>query len=210
MNPIKDKLITMLRLQDGMNCKVHPEWIAQRYEWYRAAWVECAELLDHQGYKWWKKQIADRDQVVLEVIDIWHFGLSAMFEADKSYEQIAEEIVNALDDFSPEPTTVHQATEALAQRCLETKRVPVQAFWQLMHTVDLSFDDLFVIYVGKNVLNLFRQDHGYKDGSYRKVWDGREDNEHLAEIVAALDHTQSDFGDALYQALLSRYEALPA
>ena len=49
-------ILTMLRLQDQMNQKVHPDWVSQNYEWYRAVWIECAELMDHVGYKWWKHQ----------------------------------------------------------------------------------------------------------------------------------------------------------
>jgi len=52
---MRQKLLTMLAMQDSMNTKVHPEWITQNYEWYRAVWIECGELMDHQGYKWWKK-----------------------------------------------------------------------------------------------------------------------------------------------------------
>jgi hypothetical protein len=40
----------------------------------------------------------------------------------------------------------------------------------------LNLEKLYRLYVGKNILNQFRQDHGYKDGSYIKVWDGDEDN----------------------------------
>ena len=39
----------------------------------------------------------------------------------------------------------------------------------------------------KNVLNFFRQDNGYKDGSYIKLWDGKEDNQHLVELTTELD-----------------------
>ena len=59
--------------------------------------------------------------------------------------------------------------------------------------------------MGKNVLNFFRQDNGYQDGSYRKLWAGKEDNEHLVEVVAELDHTSPLFKDDLYQALEQRY-----
>lgn len=48
---MKNALITMLTLQDRMNTKVHPQWIAQNYEWYRAIWIECGELIEHYGYK---------------------------------------------------------------------------------------------------------------------------------------------------------------
>jgi len=73
---MRQQIITMLELQEAMNSKVNAEWRQANYEWYRAIWVECAELMDHYGWKWWKKQSLDTDQVVLELIDIWHFGLS--------------------------------------------------------------------------------------------------------------------------------------
>jgi len=69
----------------------------------------------------------------------------------------------------------------------------------------LSFEQLFRSYVAKNVLNIFRQDHGYKDGSYRKLWAGREDNEHLMEVLASL--TQAEISrDRIYSELLARYQ----
>jgi hypothetical protein len=67
---------------------------------------------------------------------------------------------------------------------------------------------LYSAYVGKNVLNFFRQDNGYKDGTYTKNWQGREDNEHLVELVAGLDKDASDFGEQVYQALQDRYRQL--
>ena len=73
----------------------------------------------------------------------------------------------------------------------------------------MSFDQLYRGYVGKNVLNFFRQDHGYKEGTYRKHWhDGREDNEHLVEALQSLDASEPGFKNALYDALKHRYEQL--
>jgi hypothetical protein len=60
-------------------------------------------------------------------------------------------------------------------------------FHTLMRACDLSADALYRHYVGKNVLNFFRQDHGYQDGTYVKEWQGREDNEHLSELLESLD-----------------------
>ena len=71
---MKQQLVTMLELQSDMNTKVHADWKQQNFEWYRAIWVECAELLDHYGWKWWKKQNPDVGQIELELVDIWHFG----------------------------------------------------------------------------------------------------------------------------------------
>ena len=76
-----------------------------------------------------------------------------------------------------------------------------------MHQAELPFDELFKMYVGKNVLNFFRQDHGYKDGSYIKVWNGREDNEHLADILAELNPDEAGYADHVYQQLQAAYPA---
>ena len=69
----------------------------------------------------------------------------------------------------------------------------------------MTLDELFEIYIGKNVLNRFRQAHGYKSGEYHKVWDGREDNEHLAEIVSTLDPERPDYPEQVLAELESRY-----
>jgi len=73
--------------------------------------------------------------------------------------------------------------------------------------MDMSFDELYEIYVGKNVLNMFRQDNGYKEGTYNKVWSGREDNEHLADIMKQLNGDSLTFKDDVYAALLQKYAA---
>jgi dimeric dUTPase (all-alpha-NTP-PPase superfamily) len=198
-------ILTMLRLQDQMNQKVHPDWVSQNYEWYRAVWIECAELMDHVGYKWWKHQECDMDQVQLEVIDIWHFGLSAMFDTAKDFEMMASQIVEAISTHDPVDMDIRTATESLAQHCLQTGGFSVTLFWNLLTAAKLDFDALYRSYVGKNVLNFFRQDHGYKEGTYIKQWAGREDNEHLVELVADLDTGAEDFADRLYQALVQRY-----
>ena len=97
------------------------------------------------------------------------------------------------------------ATEALARHALETKGFSVPLFHTLMQACGLSADVLYRHYVGKNVLNFFRQDHGYQDGTYIKEWQGREDNEHLSELLESLDATAAGFPEAVYEGLASRY-----
>src|SRR6056300_58902 len=86
----------MLQMQDAMNTRVNESWRDQGFAWYRAIWTECAELLDHYGWKWWKKQQPDVDQVKLELVDIWHFGLSILLLSGKTEEHLADEISAAL------------------------------------------------------------------------------------------------------------------
>ncbi|WP_439107316.1 dUTP diphosphatase [Congregibacter sp.] len=203
---MQEALTTMLRMQDRMNTRVHPEWISQNFAWHRAIWVECAELVDHHGYKWWKHQDPDLEQVQLEVIDIWHFGMSAYFRQDSTAEQLAAEIMESW----PSPATelsVLDSAEALAAVAAGEKRFCIASFASLLRAASLDFSGLCRQYLGKNVLNFFRQDHGYKDGSYRKLWDGREDNEHLMELLADIDTGSADAEAQLYDALSTRYAA---
>ncbi len=201
---MKQQLITMLDMQDAMNAKVNADWRERNHEWYRAIWIEAAELMDHFGWKWWKKQSPDRDQVVLELVDIWHFGLSDLLMSGRSTDECAQVLIDALD-LSSRETDFLNDVETFACSTLSTQSFDIKGFALMMLGIDLSFEELYRRYVGKNVLNFFRQDHGYKDGSYKKVWQGKEDNEHLVELVDSLDASQPDFKDSLYAGLQDRY-----
>lgn len=205
---MQQAFVTMLKMQDKMNTKVHPQWVDQQFEWYRALWLECGELIDHYGYKWWKKQQPEMDQVKLEVIDIWHFGMSMLLDG-RDIELIASSMVSELEGRGEVASMgVLDATESLAADVLVSRQFSVARFWLLLDAVEMNFDDLYKGYVGKNVLNFFRQDNGYKTGTYQKQWDGREDNEHLVEILKVLDSGKTSFSSDLYQALAERYSRL--
>ena len=196
-------LDTMATLQDAFNTHVHPHWRTQGYEYYRAIWVECAEMLDHFGWKWWKHQAPDLDQVRLELVDIWHFGLSDLIRAETLNSSAAELLdVAPADDTSEE--ALRLAIEALAHSTLEARAFALQPFADAMRALPMSFDELFRLYVGKNVLNEFRQDHGYKEGTYLKTWSGREDNEHLVELLEQIEEPATAVTD-LYAMLQARY-----
>jgi hypothetical protein len=93
----------------------------------------------------------------------------------------------------------------LAQSTIANKMMHFSEFANVLQLIDMDFDQLYRLYVGKNVLNFFRQDHGYKDGSYIKVWNGLEDNEHLTDLLNGLNSDSVDFKDRVYQGLQSRY-----
>jgi dimeric dUTPase (all-alpha-NTP-PPase superfamily) len=203
MNP--QQIQIMLELQDSMNTKVNANWQQQGFEWYRAIWVECAELMDHYGWKWWKKQSPDTEQVALELIDIWHFGLSILLQTGAKPELLAAQIQSQLV-IATDEKDFRLDLERFVAATLGDRQFHIGLFGRLMAGVGMSFDQLYRGYVGKNLLNFFRQDHGYKDGSYRKHWhDGREDNEHLVEAAQSLDASKPEFKDELYAELKRRY-----
>jgi len=204
---MQEQLKVMLELQDSMNTKVNEDWRNQGFEWYRAIWIECGELLDHYGWKWWKKQQPDIEQVELELIDIWHFGLSILLQSGQNPGDIAHDIEAQLA-IETDQVDFKLDLERFAADVLTRRSFSVAEFGRLMAGIGMDFDGLYVGYVGKNVLNFFRQDHGYKEGSYIKVWSGKEDNEHLVEASRELDTTAMSFKDDLYRALESRYKSL--
>ena len=76
-----------------------------------------------------------------------------------------------------------------------------------MNMFGFTFEKLFKFYVGKNVLNKFRQDNGYKTGEYSKVWFGKEDNVHLEEILNKLEfnNSVSECSNIIYNILNDAY-----
>ena len=197
---------TMAEMQESHNRQVHPDWLNQGYAYYRAVWVECAELLDHFGWKWWKKQQPDLGQVKLEVVDIWHFGLSDLIRAG-TLDAAAPILLEVSAAETTDLEAFRLAVEALASDTLASRSFAMAPFAAVLESLPMSFAELFEMYVGKNVLNNFRQDHGYKTGEYHKLWHGREDNEHLIEILDELDCPAESVPAELYRALEARYPA---
>jgi len=206
---MKERLHHMLDLQDRLNRQIDPNWLSAGRAWYRAIWTEAAELLDHYGWKWWKAQPRDLAQIRLELIDIWHFGLSAeLVRHQGNIETAAEALLQEMTTApASEAVDFLAEVENLARHALTERRLAMAPFLALLAAAGSDFDDLYRIYVGKNVLNRFRQDHGYREGHYIKTWDGREDNEHLAELSAGLDTHGGTmaFEEELYRQLLARY-----
>jgi dimeric dUTPase (all-alpha-NTP-PPase superfamily) len=201
---MKDQLLVMLGMQDAMNAHVNPEWRQAGNAWYRAIWTECAEMLDHYGWKWWKHQQPDLEQVRLELVDILHFAMSDYLLQESDNAAAAVRIEAELSD-PGQCADLRTAIETMAQSTIAKQSMHFSDFANIMVLIEMDFDQLYRTYVGKNVLNFFRQDHGYKDGSYIKIWAGREDNDHLVEVLAELNSNSPDFRDHVYQGLSNRY-----
>ena len=199
------KILSMMLMQDAINRQIDEDWAEKGREWYRAIWIECAELMEHYGgWKWWKKDHPDMEQVLLEIVDIWHFGLSDLLVTDSNRDLVAASVT--ADWYNKKKGgNFHDAVESLAQACLSTKRFPVGEFGAILRACDISFDNLYHFYVGKNVLNRFRQDYGYKTGGYIKDWNGKEDNEGLSEILMNSSFSADNLETQIYAELESIY-----
>jgi dimeric dUTPase (all-alpha-NTP-PPase superfamily) len=216
MTLTETQLTTMLELQDGMNSKVNPDWVAANNNWHRAIQVEGVEAIEHHGWKWWKKQDCDMAQLRMELVDIWHFILSAAVQEKHGNVALAKiEMMSELHLHQKSVQFDNQYFMLAQMKLLEkldllvglaaARRTNLALFESLLLDCGMEWTSLFKQYIGKNVLNVFRQDHGYKTGTYIKIWDGREDNEHLVEVLETVDLNADDVRDALYQSLKARY-----
>ena len=209
----------MFSLQKTMNTKVDPKWIRARYPYLRAVAIEGAEAIEHHGWKWWKKQDKDLAQLQMELIDIWHFLLSEFLlrhEGDehKALAHLTEHLkaINSQSNLDFDNQNI-QVDSCDLIRKLElligtaiAGRIELSLFESIMADCELTWTELYCQYIGKNVLNIFRQDNGYKKGSYKKIWRGKEDNEHLVEILNSLDPSSTDFKEQIYLSLKRAYQ----
>ena len=180
--------------------------------------IEAAEAIEQHGWKWWKKQEKDLPQLQMELIDIWHFLLSQILLSQGGSETAAllmlNEQLETIEDSNHvdfDGKSYNLSTMDLLEQIelligiSAARRIELSVFASIMSNCEMGWTELYCQYVGKNVLNFFRQDHGYKDGSYQKMWNGREDNEYLVEVMADLDPSDAEYEDKLYSALRNHY-----
>lgn len=159
-------------LQNAMNAVVNPDWLTAGYRWDRAALVEAVECMDHIGWKWWKKQEMDREQAFVELVDIFHFLLSYyLIRRNITPDLIinAYEYANKKIHRNKDKQYVLTHLETFIG-CVAERDIPLDRFLNVVVSLDYTLDDLVKYYIGKNVLNQFRQANGYKEGTYIKDW----------------------------------------
>ena len=198
-----EKVLEMLLLQQELNDATNGEgWEAGKTKngkiinWKRCIYMECAEMVDSFAWKHWKAIDADPDwaNLQIEVVDVWHFIMSLGLEDySQNFRGTIEDLAMKISQEAgymklqengeleyAEPTAIMAKVEDLILNAVnrDTLNGPklFEDFFELAYMSRLNLTDLYRLYVGKNILNQFRQDHGYKEGTYVKVWDGKEDN----------------------------------
>lgn len=203
----RPQLLTMLALQSTLNSAVNPDWRAAGYPFLRAAFVESGEAMEHHGWKWWKKQEPNVEQFGVELIDILHFYLSHTLVVNGGdIDDAASRIMHATVDtdrghvrgvtFDDQWYSFADMDTLAKVELLGGLAVARRESWPLLYDLfsdaGMSNDDVFGIYVGKNVLNMFRQANGYKEGTYIKDWFGEEDNQVMSRLLANLHTVDAD------------------
>ncbi len=221
------RLIAMLELQQELNDATNGVgWESgstnsgKIIDWRRCIYLESAELVESYPWKHWKNIDAqpDYDNIKIEAVDIWHFVMSEALRIYKVEDRGA--IQNLADDIASKPNfKLFTATQESKHNDHYSEIVVVEEFVKSLFCNDsieiltdkffvvaiqsgLNLDRLYSLYIGKNILNQFRQNHGYKDGSYIKIWNGQEDNVIMQKI---LEQNSDISPQELYSALEESY-----
>jgi len=226
-----DKILLMLQLQNQLNDATNGEnWTrgatknGKEINWRRCIYMECAEMVDSFAWKHWKSidKEPDWDNHKIEVIDVWHFIMSLAIEnytmmMKGGIEELAIHIshldsfskVDTQEEFYGSQSEVIAKVESLIRLALSEDELDIDRvisnFFDLVAMSGLNLESLYRLYVGKNILNQFRQDNGYKDGSYIKVWNGEEDNVVMKRIWEKNGDIKPDI---LYKELVKAYNSL--
>ena len=216
LNNFKEMLLLQNKLNNdtcGINWATTKETSEGRsISWKRCIYMEGAEFIDSFNWKHWKdiSQAHDVANAQIELVDIWHFIMSAYIEkaGGKNISAIARHIQSVVDAASADNPVKEDFNHAIKQmedvihiassstdNFLKKLDSLLTHFVKACHNTALSFESLYALYIGKNILNLFRQSNGYKDGSYIKIWKGKEDNVVMQEYL-------EEFPDASAEQLL--------
>ena len=207
----------MIESQEQLNEIINPNWKIAEHQWNTAIIVEAGELIDSLDWKWWKKQDNDFNNAKVELIDILHFFISDLIVKNKTkiFKNTLFDIGNTVEP-SPEPNKCilierlkHFLTKYLNHRY---KEATIEWFycWSIL---GFTLQDILKEYLIKNTLNIFRQNHGYKNGTYKKIWvideyTLKEDNEVAFELADKLIQQygfDDNFTDLLYRNLMEFY-----
>lgn len=194
-------------LQDVLNEYITTNWKTKRSEldFMIASHMEMSELIDtehkdensnkhNMSWKWWKNQdsnieTAKRvnwndlhpaviDNVKIELTDLVFFTLSQKILNDHTDP---DEFIQLSDNDWLNFMSI--TANNLMQR-------PGAAMALILGLAERLEFNVAAYYVAKHTLNYIRQLSGYKDGSYKKVVDGKEDNELLHDVIAGITAEQ--------------------
>lgn len=224
-----NKLKVMFALQNFLNSRINPTWKENNQDFETAILIETAEMIDSLNWEWWKQKKEDIDNAKVELVDIWHFYMSDILIkhgefSNEDYETLERLVTHQFENrdaaaWAPENakrTTCNVMKMFVAHVVSTTEGVSDTAllnFFDVVAHYFTDFNEFFVAFAMKNVLNDFRQKNGYKLGTYKKQWNGLEDNAAVRELFPSFadmfegDNVQSSFA-GIIDTLQTHYNTL--
>jgi len=218
-----EQIETMVRLQCNLNSKINPEWLTANYDWKLATFMEVAEAIESApSWEWWKTPTpANMSNLKTEMVDIGHFLISlnvvdfaSNIGEDKMSERIIRGVIRGVSNniLILQRQARHALVNGLHANLRETGYCTPTAFASLFaaaQVIDFGFQEFYQVFLGKNILNMYRSDHGYKDPnvSYMKVFpDGREDNDVFKDLLVEVDNIDELSFDELKEVMYEKMD----
>ena len=216
MNHIEQMFKLQKKLNDYTNGVMWVDGITKenrKISWYRCIYMEAAEAIDSFNWKHWKGINTEPDwaNIRVELVDIWHFIMSESIRLkDESYANKYLKL-KPQGDFNVE--VLIDALEKMLNLSVASNIDPkiinirdiTDLFFIAISQLDIDIVELYKRYVVKNQLNAFRQQNGYKEGTYIKLWNTVEDNVIAFNIM---DENPSISPSELYQKLELKYSEI--
>lgn len=181
----------------------------RRIDWNICMMTEATEAVDSYNWKHWKDKggVDDLENLKMELTDIFHFLMSECIIRDATHfiTPYVIENMECDEDMSYKRDTMLGKLKLFIMLILKNDASEVTNTMFLRRAIDIFFDmveglegfsfiELYKLYMGKNVLNVFRQQSGYNSGDkeYVKVFGGKEDNVWLMDYLEVADDTSFD------------------
>ena len=202
---------------NGKNWELGINKYDKEINWLRCIHMEVSELIDSTPWKHWKniKDAPDMNNIHIELVDIWHFLMSYVLQetnVPRAISLVNTHCIYEAADKTDIKLIVKEAEKlSYISLAIETGNMPtfsgierfIDQFFRCCKISGLSFTWLQKLYIGKNCLNKFRQDNGYKEGTYVKKYNGKEDNVVMMDIIENMEDVSFD---ELYGKLEEEYK----
>lgn len=161
----KDIFKLMVKMQHSLNIQTMGEdYLEKNINWNSAIIVESGKLLDNLGYKWWKKQEPDMENVKVEAIDLLHFvisehiqkkGLEKSIQLFKYYFE--NEYLDSLKEY--ENLTIEELIGLLVSSDIGNRFLYLK---MIFHKLNMSNEDVYIAYIERDMYflenyNFFKQ-----------------------------------------------------
>lgn len=194
---LENQIREMFILQNQLNINTNgKDWIngftkeGRKINWFRCIYMETAEAIDSLNWKHWKDidKPDDIENLKIELVDIIHFIISQFIKESAGNINNLIELLTKLIKEHTSTLPIIDYLEMLLSEAVKMNIQQVAYFYiQIINHPDYknvwNFQEIYALYIGKNCLNQFRQDNGYKDGTYKKMWNGNEDNVYMQKYI---------------------------
>jgi len=211
-NTIENKIDIICKMQNQLNNYTNgEEWRTgitnkgRLIDWGRCIRMESSEFIGSFNWKHWKDiDMANNLQNArMELVDILHFLVSEGLVHFSNYKLAKVMYTNYKGSLeSTKEYSINEIMILMESLAFHTNDIVANFntvwlyFFEICKQVELKFEDLYEIYLGKNALNVFRQNNGYKEGLYIKNWqvgeNEGEDNVYLMIVIKEIKEESSD------------------